>query len=724
MTVSSQVDALAARIAAEFVAVRGEFGVSGSTVTYSGDVPAGSTTATIPHNLGTRSVVVEVYDKSADPWVRVDVDVSIPSDGNSLILGFAVAPTAGQYRVVVTSAGGAPVGGGDVTSVAGRTGAVTLTKTDVGLSNVNNTSDAEKPLSNATLSELATKADASSVVPNTRKVAGKALSADVTISKSDVGLSNVDNTSDANKPLSTAAQTALNAKADSSDVVPNTRTVAGKPLSSNVTLAKSDVGLANVDNTSDANKPISSATQTALTAKANAADVVPNTRTVAGKPLSANVTLAKGDVGLSNVDNTSDANKPISSAAQSAIDSVSTGLDRTTVADGTNRVPNAFLKDVNPNNGLPAGWARNGLATSSTLADISAYPGTAWKLDGTGAQVGVYSPFFDVVPGETYNYTATIRGALTGTPTAAFRVEYRDAANGVVTQFAANAVLPGSAISADVSFIVTIPDKAVKARIYILHGATGTAGSWYVGNIGFRRTAESLLTPGSYLTDANLKGTYLVYRIKSGSSYPARIPGAVNVFIGDTDPGLAMAENDYWANPSATTIAAVAAAILDTGSDIRKAIQNDSIYIPASDLWAEDGNTATPTILGTSPNQRFARVLPNNVVSRLFSGAKIPNTWNTIRVRPHWQHTTSSAVSGDVAWLFTVTSSPHTAGTTSGTFYTDNSAQNVVSPNRSGAFALPLGGIYSIMIARNGTAGGDTFEYPIQLLGIEIIKES
>lgn len=35
-----------------------------------------------------------------------------------------------------------------------------------------------------------------------------------------------------------------------------------------VTLAKTDVGLANVDNTSDANKPVSTATQTALNGKA------------------------------------------------------------------------------------------------------------------------------------------------------------------------------------------------------------------------------------------------------------------------------------------------------------------------------------------------------------------------------------------------------------------------------------------------------------------------
>src|SRR5690606_38853361 len=40
----------------------------------------------------------------------------------------------------------------------------------------------------------------------------------VTLAKSDVGLGNVDNTSDANKPVSTAMQTALNAKANTSSL--------------------------------------------------------------------------------------------------------------------------------------------------------------------------------------------------------------------------------------------------------------------------------------------------------------------------------------------------------------------------------------------------------------------------------------------------------------------------------------------------------------------------
>lgn len=52
---------------------------------------------------------------------------------------------------------GAPVGGA-VDSVAGKTGAVTLVKADVGLGNVDNTSDASKPVSNATATALSGKA--------------------------------------------------------------------------------------------------------------------------------------------------------------------------------------------------------------------------------------------------------------------------------------------------------------------------------------------------------------------------------------------------------------------------------------------------------------------------------------------------------------------------------------------------------------------------------------
>lgn len=82
------------------------------------------------------------------------------------------------------------------------------------------------------------------------------------ITKSMVGLSNVDNTSDASKPVSTAQLTALNLKANLASPT-FTGTVGG--------ITKSMVGLGSVDNTSDAGKPVSTAQQTALDLKANLA---------------------------------------------------------------------------------------------------------------------------------------------------------------------------------------------------------------------------------------------------------------------------------------------------------------------------------------------------------------------------------------------------------------------------------------------------------------------
>jgi len=71
--------------------------------------------------------------------------------------------TSGQILKVAASGipewGAAPASG--VTSVAGRTGDVTLAKGDVGLGNVDNTSDASKPVSTATQTALNTKANSS-----------------------------------------------------------------------------------------------------------------------------------------------------------------------------------------------------------------------------------------------------------------------------------------------------------------------------------------------------------------------------------------------------------------------------------------------------------------------------------------------------------------------------------------------------------------------------------
>ena len=103
----------------------------------------------------------------------------------------------------------------DVTSVNGQDGAVVLVKSDVGLGNVDNTSDVNKPISTATQSALDTKASTTALTAHTSD-----LNNPHAVTKAQVGLSNVDNTADLDKPISTAVQTALNAKQDSIGYTP------------------------------------------------------------------------------------------------------------------------------------------------------------------------------------------------------------------------------------------------------------------------------------------------------------------------------------------------------------------------------------------------------------------------------------------------------------------------------------------------------------------------
>jgi hypothetical protein len=80
-------------------------------------------------------------------------------------------------------------------------------------------------------------------------------------------------------------------------------------LKTTLALAKGDVGLGNVDNTSDATK--------------NAATATLTNKTLTSPVINTPTGIVKGDVGLGNVDNTSDANKPISTATQTALDAKS-----------------------------------------------------------------------------------------------------------------------------------------------------------------------------------------------------------------------------------------------------------------------------------------------------------------------------------------------------------------------------------------------------------------
>lgn len=147
-------------------------------------------------------------------------------------------------------------------------------------------------------------------VDKTTTIAGQELSSKkILLSKNDIGLSSVDNTSDMNKPISMSTKLGLDSKVD------KTQTVNGYSLGSlnGVKLTKVDIGLSNVDDTSDMCKPVSVAQQALLNLK------VDKSTTIQGYALSSAVRLSKRDLGLENVDNTSDCNKPLSMRMQMSL---------------------------------------------------------------------------------------------------------------------------------------------------------------------------------------------------------------------------------------------------------------------------------------------------------------------------------------------------------------------------------------------------------------------
>ena len=172
----------------------------------------------------------------------------------------------------------------------------------VGLGNVDNTSDTGKPISTAQLAALAEKADTTALNAKAPLASPTFTGTVGGITKSMVGLGNVDNTADLSKPVSTAQLAALEAKAPLASPT-FTGTVGG--------ITKSMVGLGNVDNTSDTGKPVSTAQLAALNAKAPLASPT-FTGTVGG--------ITKSMVGLGNVDNTADLSKPVSISQQAALD--------------------------------------------------------------------------------------------------------------------------------------------------------------------------------------------------------------------------------------------------------------------------------------------------------------------------------------------------------------------------------------------------------------------
>ena len=214
-----------------------------------------------------------------------------------------------------------------------------ITKSDVGLSNVDNTTDALKPISTAAQTALDLKAPlASPALTGTATAVNLTISGDLTVNGTTTNLNSTNLVVEDKNIILGDTATPTDATADGGGITLKgttdktlnwvdatdswtssehlnlasgkslylngtllkdaTETLTNKTLTSPVIntptgITKSDVGLANVDNTTDLLKPVSTATQTALNLKANSSDITELAQDAVNTAIVAGVALTK-----------------------------------------------------------------------------------------------------------------------------------------------------------------------------------------------------------------------------------------------------------------------------------------------------------------------------------------------------------------------------------------------------------------------------------------------
>jgi hypothetical protein len=261
----------------------------------------------------------------ANPHLVTKAQVGLDAADNT---SDATKPVSGPQQAAINAANSniATVAGELDLHEANTANPHSVTKAQLGLGSVDNTSDANKPVSAAQQTAINVASAAAAAAQSDIDGHEANLANPHGTTKAQVGLGAVDNTADLAKPVSTATQTALNTVSASVTTVSGNLTAHTGNTSNPHGTTKAQLGLGSVDNTADANKPVSGPQQTAINAVAASATAA-QADINGHKADHANPHVTtKAQVGLANADNTSDLAKPVSTATQSAINTVSGNL--------------------------------------------------------------------------------------------------------------------------------------------------------------------------------------------------------------------------------------------------------------------------------------------------------------------------------------------------------------------------------------------------------------
>ncbi len=280
---------------------------------------------------------------------------------------------------------------------------------------------------------------------------------DAATARSNLGLGEVNNTSDANKPVSSAVSTALALKVDK---------VAGKELSSNdyTTLEKNKLAAITGSNTGD--QDLSNlATNTALALKANTTDVTTalalKVDKVAGKELSSNdyTTLEKNKLAAITGSNTGDqdlSNLATNTALALKLDATGNAATSTLAAEATKLVTPRAINGVAFDGSAPitvtaaaetlTGSTLNATVTGSNLTSV----GTLTNLTVTNPIAGSITGSSGSTLGNAATSTLAAEATKLATPRAINGVAFDGSQDITITSSANAATLTGTTLASNV----------------------------------------------------------------------------------------------------------------------------------------------------------------------------------------------------------------------------------------------------------------------------------